>query len=204
MEKATQHKGSMSRDEALLAGMGYAEMVARAHRKWVRGNSDAYQDLISAGYEAVVLAWDSWSPEKANWRWWATRYANEYIDREVAKSRSVVQTGYDRRKAESDDSIFVTNDEGVEEMMPLPSGDCPAQNYEADQMLKRISDAYHARVQKMVTAPNRPLAEAIISERLLAVEKATVRDLAARFGCSYQQVSNIEKKLTIDTDALLA
>lgn len=181
-------KGGLNRNAAIAAGMKLAQTAAKKLYRYTKG-ADAQADVLSAAYEAVVLAWQSWQPEKGPWEAHAYVYAAEYAKRESNKSKSVVTGSYADAKAR-------TIQRDVVDPKVVMSGAVPSFERECEEA-EAMRDLYE-RVQgamRAMPSSQQRVAYALVESGLLRGDDLPVKDIAATYGVSRQTIYNVRDKM---------
>lgn len=203
---ATESKGGLSEQQAMVEGMRVAKNAARA---WYNAASrvGCVEDALSGAFEGVVLAWKAWKPEAGmSWRTIAYRYAEEYAKREIQKHRSVVSTNYMRRMATFDGAVMVTgndnDDESFDPSSAVACGSVPAideasmpdERADASMIVARVRQSLSEAAGTLGGA-EKAMAGDIVARLLAGENGESLADIAARHGYTRQSAYRAETKL---------
>ncbi len=186
--------------EQVIKGMQIARNIAGKYK-----DTGAHLDIVSAGYEAVVLAGRSWDAAQGPWIPWCIRYVKEYTRAERSKMASVVSTNYKTRPVEADAStLFVEEEGGGWEDATVDGGDLAAQIEARHDAAVRLQELTVV-AERALRPQHKHLAAVLVCRRVLHAEIGgyELSNVAEATGTNRQAVHRAGQDVNAALDALL-
>lgn len=157
-------KGGLMRAAAIAAAMVVAK---KATGRWMSKarKMGVADDILSAAYEGIVHAWETWEAEQSGWEAHAYRWADAYAAREMDKHHSIVQSNYSRHDKRSAGDTGLVNDDGT--AMDLTDDGSVASQCETRMDASRLYRVYAEKVR-----PTLDGAAAAMADDLMTGEEA--------------------------------